>query len=237
MCRYQSRIQETDGIAERVVFFGELLELVEERADAHPVVMLFLPVDHAEGTVFLEPARCRSQKVNVVRYEYEVLFDGVFKEDIVVLTLREVIYSSLYLPPALAESSDETPINVGVREQRKARHLGLARPVHRSCNMAVFRSWLFRRLPSVAVNVVFPLAFEPFRCAVLALNRRVDLIFAIVIEGQGCVDVGQIELGKLFLDTPGRIATVEVKDNVFDGYSSSLDAGLSTSDLRVLRDM
>jgi len=161
----------------------------------------------------------------------------VFEEDIVVFILREVIYGSLYLPSMLAESSDETPINVGVREQRKARHLGLARPVYRSRDMAVFRSRLFRWLPSVAVNVLLPFTFELFRGAVLLLNRRINLIFAIVIKGQGCVDLGQIELGKLFLDSLGRITTVEVKHEVFDRYSSSFDAGLPTTDLRARRDV
>ena len=234
---YESKVEEADGIAEGVFFFGELLKLVEERADAHLVVMLFLPVDHPEGAFFREPARCYGEKVIVVRYKYQVLRGGVLEENIVIFILREVVDRSLDCPVTLAKSSDEAPIDVGVREQRKTRHLALMGPVYGSCDMAVFRSWLFRWLPSVAVNVVLPLTFELFRGTVAFSNRRVDLVFTIVIVGQSRIDLSQIELGKLFLDSLSRITAVEIEHDVFDRYTSSLDAGLSTSNLRVLRDV
>ena len=156
-------------------------------------MVFLLPVDQPEGAIFHEPGRSYGQKVLVVRYENKVLLGCVFEEHIVVFILSECIYSSLYLPATLEESSYETSIDVGVREQRKAWHdLGLARPVYRSCDMAVFRSRLFRWLAAVALSVFLPLTLELFRGAFLGLNRRVDFIFTLVVVGQGRVDLCQI---------------------------------------------
>jgi len=103
--------------------------------------------------------------------------------------------------------------------------------------MAVFRSRVFRWLASMALSVFLPLILELFRGAFLGLDRRVDFIFTLVVVGQSRVDLGQIELSKFFLDSLGRIATLEVKDDVLDCNTSSLDARLPTSNLWVLRDV
>ena len=103
--------------------------------------------------------------------------------------------------------------------------------------MAIFRGWFCRCVSSVAVHIFLPLTFELFRRAFLLLTRRVDLVFAIVIVGQGRVDLSQIELRKLFLDSLDSIATMEVKHDVFDRYTRCLGARFSTSDLRFRRDV
>ena len=89
----------------------------------------------------------------------------------------------------------------------------------------------------MALDVLLPLSVELLGEGLVLVKHGFDFILLRVVVRQGRVNLCEIQLGILFLDSLGCVAAPVEEHGIRHRDTSSFDAGLSTTDTRVLGDV